>query len=193
VQALCAVPAYLLRLRITPDSDVDGLVKYWGKGGRERFVAPLISSLARVPGGAELNISYLLPPFARLRLYTYPEAWDDPTAAEQDCIFTALNFFKATPDTNFLQQACRERVLNSEYAVIGDEPALGDLVVLVGADNHVVHASVYIAEGFVFTKNGANRAQPWVLMKMPDVLAVYNTQETSRHVVFLRHKESDTW
>jgi hypothetical protein len=189
VQTLCAVPAYMLRLHITPESDIDALVKYWGKGGREKLIAPLLSSMARVPGGTALNISYLLPPFARLRLYTYPDAWDDPTALRQDCIFTSLNFFNATPDTNYLDQACRERVLNSDYAMINDDPCFGDLITVVGADDHVVHVCVYIADGFVFTKNGASHAQPWVLMKMPDMLMVYNALEKSRRILFLRHKE----
>ena len=106
----------------------------------------------------------------------------------EDCIFTSLNFFKTTPDTNYLDQACRERVLNTEYVQIEGEPTLGDLVTLVGADGHIVHVCVYIAEGFVFTKNGSSRASPWILMKMPDMLSVYNALETSRHVVFLREK-----
>jgi len=188
IQTFCAVPAYLLKVRISPDSDVDALVKYWGKGGREKVIAPLISSLAKVPGGVSLNVSYLLPPFARLRLYTYPDAWNDPAIGAEDCIFTSLNFFKTTPDTNYLDQACRERVLNTEYVQIEGEPTLGDLVTLVGADGHIVHVCVYIAEGFVFTKNGSSRASPWILMKMPDMLSVYNALETSRHVVFLREK-----
>jgi hypothetical protein len=190
VQTLCAVPVYLLKLRVTPESDVDSLVKYWGKGGREKFVAPLISSVARVPGGATINISYLLPPFARLRLYTYPDEWNDPTISAQDCIFTSLNFFKTTPDTNYLDQAYREKTLNTEYAPIEDDPSFGDLVALVGADGHIVHVCVYIAEGFVFTKNGSNRAQPWVLMKMPDMMLVYNALEKSRRIVFLRQKQT---
>ena len=75
LEALYAIPAYALRLHVGPDSDVAALVKYWGKGGREKRIAPLLKALAKVPGGESISVSSLLPPFARLRLYTYPDAW----------------------------------------------------------------------------------------------------------------------
>src|SRR5262249_41170976 len=136
-----------------------------------------------------LNVSYLLPPFARLRLYTYPEAWNDLTAARQDCVFTSLNFFKETIDTNLFDLACREQILNSDYVLVHDEPSFGDIVSLLDRDNQVFHMCVYIADGFVFTKNGVNSAQPWVLMKMTDMLAMYDAAEKSRRIVFLRNKQ----
>lgn len=191
LQALYVTPSYLLRLHVNPDSDVPALVKYWGKGNRERFIAPLIGSLAKVPGGASVNISYLLPPFARLRLYTYPAAWNDTTAAKQDCVFTSLNFFNEKVDTNLFDIACREKYFNSEYAPIKDGPSFGDLVTLLDAENQALHTCVYIADNFVFTKNGVNDAQPWVLMKMSDLLGMYSSPQKFRRVLFLRHKESD--
>ncbi|MEY2427174.1 MAG: hypothetical protein QOJ40_59 [Verrucomicrobiota bacterium] len=191
LQALYVTPSYLLRLQVNPDSDVTALVKYWGKGGRERIIAPLISSLAKVPGGASINISYLLPPFARLRLYTYPEAWNDMTEAKQDCVFTSLNFFNETMNTNLFDLACREKYFNSEYAAIKDEPSFGDLVTLLDSENQAIHTCVYIADNFVFTKNGVSDAQPWILMKMSDMLGMYSSPQKFRRVVFLRRKETD--
>ena len=49
VGVLYETPAYRLRLRVTPDSDIDALAKYWGKGGREKRIKPLLSALAKVP------------------------------------------------------------------------------------------------------------------------------------------------
>lgn len=118
VETLYGLPTYILRLRVNPDSDLDSLVQSWGKGGREKSIEPLLSSLARVPGGATINIVWLLPPFARLRLYTFPYALKDPTAARQDCFFTSLNFFNDPPDTNFFDKAYAEKVLRSQYAPI---------------------------------------------------------------------------
>jgi hypothetical protein len=189
VCSLYAVPTYLLRLRVTPDADVDALVKYWGRGGREKFVAPLLTALSHAPGGGAINISYFLPPFARLRLYTYPEAWKDPTAPRQDCFFTAMNFFNETPDTNFFNSAYSKRVLDTEYVAVKDEPSFGDIVTLFSAAGDPVHTCVYIADDFVFTKNGINAEQPWVIMRMPDMLMIYFAQETSGKMLVLRRKD----
>ena len=68
------------------------------------------------------------------------------------------------------------------------EPVLGDLVTLISGDNELFHACVYIADGFVFTKNGSNPAQPWILMKLADMLAMYESLEKPRTILYLRHQ-----
>ena len=188
-EVLCAVPAYLLRLHLDSDSNLDELIRYWGRGGREKLIAPLLSSIARVPGGSAINVSYLLPTFARLRVYTYPGAWEVQNPELQDCIFTALNFFNDFPNTNLFNRIEQARVMNSEYAPVKGEPILGDLVNLLNAENEVFHSCVYIVEGFVFTKNGSNPSQPWILMKLGDMLAMYDSLEKPKTVVYLRCKD----
>ena len=188
LEALYGLPTYILRLRVNPDSDVDGLVRYWGKGGREKTIAPLLNSLTKVPGGTTINISYLLPPFAKLRLYTFPYTLNDPTAARQDCFFTSLNFFNETPNTNFFKAAYAERVLRSEYLPIPKTPSFGDVVLLTNGKGETIHACVYIADDFVFSKNGVALEQPWVLMKMADMLALYYPTDRSGQLTFLRRK-----
>jgi hypothetical protein len=186
VETLYGLPTYILRLRVNPDSDVEGLVHYWGRGGREKNLAPLLNSLAKVPGGATINICQLLPPFARLRLYTYPYTMKDPSAVRQDCFFTALNFFYETPDTNFFNASYAEEVLRKDYSPIKGKPSFGDVVLLGTDKKEFVHACVYIADDFVFSKNGAAPEQPWVLMKMADMLALYYPIQKSGQLQFLR-------
>lgn|ERR1051325_787336 len=188
VETLYEVPTYLLRVHVQPDSDVEGLIKYWGKGGREDLIAPVLNALAKVPGGSALNISYLLPPFARLRLYTYPYASKDPTAPRQDCFFTSLNFFNENPDTNFFNGQYTARVLHSQYEAVTDTPLFGDLITLVNAAGDSFHACVFIAADYVYTKNGVNPHQPWVLMKLSDMVMMYSWTEQPAHVRFLRRK-----
>ena len=188
IETLYQVPTYMLRLNVTPDSDVDALVNYWGKGGREKLIAPLINSLAKVPGGTTLNVSFLLPTFARLRLYTYPYTWKDPSASRQDCFFTSMNFFNGTPNTNFFDREYTTKVLGSEYAKVDRWPSFGDVVALSNGNGEIFHTCVYVAEDFVFTKNGVAPEQPWVLMKLPDMIMVYFPIERISHVSFLRRK-----
>ena len=188
IEILYELPTYMLRLRINPDSDIEAMIKYWGKGGREKMISPMLNALTKVPGGTVFNISYLLPPFARLRLYTYPYTWNDPTAARQDCFFTSMNFFNETPDTNFFDGVYTAKVLHSDYSQIRDAPTFGDIVTLVNATGQVFHACVYIVDDFVFTKNGVNPEQPWVLMKISDMLMIYYPNDKSGHIEFLRRK-----
>jgi hypothetical protein len=76
VKGLWRVSTFVLKVRVTPQTDVDALMKYWGTLSAARVYRPLIESMTRVPDGASINVSYFLPPFARLRLYTYPNPAD---------------------------------------------------------------------------------------------------------------------
>ncbi|MSU56791.1 MAG: hypothetical protein EXS35_01165 [Pedosphaera sp.] len=190
VAALYNVPAYTLRLVVPPDADLDQLIKYWGRGGREKIVSPLIKGLARVPGGGAINIAQLLPPFPRSRLYTYPEAWDDPNAAREDCFFTSMNFFNETANTSFFARDFTRKTLADEFEVVEGSPTFGDRVLFLDAKGSGIHMCTYVAGDFVFTKNGINRAEPWVLMRMSDVLAIYFGQHPGDgRTVIYRHKD----
>jgi hypothetical protein len=191
-EALYRVPSYRLRLRVYPDSNIDDLVKYWGKHGREKFIRPLLESSARVPdrtNGTSVNVSFLMPPTAQQRLFTYPNAWPDPNAERQDCFWTSLNFFSDPPEARFLDGQHNREVLESDYYPVTTRPTFGDLVVLLNHAGNGLHACVYIADDYVFTKNGVNRLQPWVLMKMSDMLAYFASQKPDR-VAILRRKDS---
>jgi hypothetical protein len=81
VNALYREPTFLMRLKLTRIPTLIGF-SYWSKSGRSRELKPLFQSLARVPGGA-INVEHLLPPFARLRLYTHgPVSTDAAKSAE---------------------------------------------------------------------------------------------------------------
>jgi hypothetical protein len=142
--------------------------------------------MARVPEGSSVNVTFFLPPFARLRLYTYPSP-RDPDIMKQDCFWTAMNFFNTTPDDAFFNPEHTQKVLRSEYARVSDgTKQFGDLLVLLGPEQQALHMCVYIADDAVFTKNGANTQQPWVLMKLSEMLGEYETQKPFEIVVYRR-------
>jgi hypothetical protein len=47
---------------------------------------------------------------------------------------------------------------------------------------------VYIADDFVFTKNGVGRSQPWVFMKLSDVNTMYFGFGNAGKTITLRRK-----
>jgi len=67
---------FLIHLKVSDKSDIEALVNYWGRSGRVQEVRPIIESMARSGGDKAINITYLLPPLARRRLYTYPAGGD---------------------------------------------------------------------------------------------------------------------
>lgn len=188
VGALYKVPAYSLRLHIHPGANLAGVIRYWGAGGREKAISPILKGLAHVPGGAGINVAQLLPPFPRSRLYTFPDAWDDPNAPREDCFYAAMNFFAEKPDTNFFNGDHTQHVLAEDFEKVTGAATFGDRLLLVNAQGAGVHMCVYVAGEFVFTKNGINRAEPWVLMRLADVLSIYFGRSQDGHLTIYRPK-----
>jgi hypothetical protein len=62
----------------------------------------------------------------------------------------------------------------------------GDVLLLLGKDNKALHMCVHIADEMVFTKNGANTQQPWVLMKMSEMLGEYENEKPFQLVTYRR-------
>ncbi|HNU53383.1 MAG TPA: hypothetical protein PKJ98_21015 [Verrucomicrobiota bacterium] len=184
VKTLSRVSTLLVRLKVGPDTDVGALVRYWGKEGRAKDLNPLLQSLANLPDGGLLDVAHLLPPFARMRLYTYPFPSEDPHAAHRDCFWSSMNFFAEEPDDRFCEFAATQEAIRSQYYPIQDEPTYGDILWLVNDQGRAVHAAVYIAADIVFTKNGARFDQPWVLMQLRDLLAVFTSERPLRLVAY---------
>ncbi len=170
-KALSRVSTMLMRLRVDSKSDVPALINYWGQGGRGTAMKPFLESMTRVPGGSTIAIAYFLPEFARVRLYTYPNP-EDKDVHHQDCFWTAMNFFREVPEVRFNEWDYTQKTLQSDYEPVRDNWTFGDVLLLIDGTT-AFHMCVYIADNVVFTKNGVNLYQPWVLMKIPDMLALY--------------------
>jgi hypothetical protein len=183
--------ALLVKLLITPETDVDKLVAYWGVGGRAKDLEPLLQSLRRVAGGTELGIAQLLPAFARRRLYTYAEPTAKQGAAARSDLWAALNFFSRTPDDRFSDIELAVKTIRKEYYEIAADNRLGDLVALFTADDMMVTAAVYIADNVVFARSGPRPTSPWLLTTISqwtDQWTLFFPQETPPSVRTYRHK-----
>jgi len=176
VKMLSHQSAVLLRIRVWPDTDVDKLIGYWSwpDAAREINIRPLLESMKRLPEGGSVNILYFLPPFARQRLYTFPlpAQAGDPS---MDCHWSTMNFFNATPDNRLSDPPYTVEFLKSHYYSIGKPTAYGDRIFLLDKNGNAIHSAVYLADDIVFTKNGNNYTQPWMLMHLKDLIAEYTT------------------
>jgi hypothetical protein len=190
LRTVFSVKTWRVSIRVTADSDIDALANYWGKGGRERVIRPLLESMARQPNGGTLNVSYFLPPFARMRLYTYPYAYPGLDVMDEDCFFTARYFFRQDTSNPRAEEAPDSvtRLLAS-CEETDDRLQFGDVLFLVDRNNRPIHACVYLAGDFVYTKNGNGFAKPWVIMKMPEMMTDYQRYEPLR-VLHMRPKQT---
>jgi hypothetical protein len=174
VKSLSHQSALLGGIHVWPDTDIDKLVGYWAwpQGVRLINMRPLLESLKRRPSGGSASILYFLPPFARQRLYSYPlpSQLGDPT---MDCHWSTMNFFNETPDNRFSDPAYTVAYLKTNYYPIAKATAYGDRIFLLDTNGNAIHSAVFLADDVVFTKNGNNFAQPWMLMHLKDLLAEY--------------------
>jgi hypothetical protein len=183
VKALSRQSAVLARMRIRPETDIDKLLGYWGRGIQVKDVRPLIESTARLEDGATVSLLYFLPKFARERLYTFPMASQrgDPI---MDCHWSTMNFFNDPPDNRFTDTAYTVSFIQSNFYQVALPNLYGDVVLILNHQGNAIHSAVHIADDIVFTKNGNNFSQPWMLMRMGDLLARYTDDAPPKMLVY---------
>lgn len=186
--ALSRQYAVLGRLYVKPDSDIDKIAAYWGHVPGVRFTdtRPLLESLKQLPEGGSISLLYFLPRFARERLYTFPLPSRDGDPL-MDCHWSTFNFSNEVTDDRFNDPQFVSRAIRENYYAIGSPTRFGDIVLLVDEAQHMKHSAVHVADDVVFTKNGNNASQPWMLMHLPDLLATYPATPPLR-VVYLRDR-----
>jgi hypothetical protein len=186
---LSRVPAVIARLELDERSDLRALKKYW-LPGNDSNLAPLLSSLARVPGGTTLNVETLLPSLPRLLLYSYPQVRPD-FPPQANCVWSSMNFFNPEPDNRFMDEQFTFQTLRTHYHVVPGADAFGDVIMLYTPEPEgrmkLVHLCVHIAEDIVFTKNGFDVNQPWALMRLADVRALFPDGVGQATMVFRRN------
>jgi hypothetical protein len=187
VKTLTRRTTVLMSLHVRPGADVTPLVNYWGRGGRAKDLQPLLDSLAQLPEGGTLDIAHLLPPFARKRIYTYPQPAEAAATFKPDCHYSSINFFNDPASVDYRGfDEFREKI-DSDYRRVTGKPAYGDIFLFVRDGKEVLHSAVFIADNMLFTKNGGSAREPWVLMNLEDLKSIY-PGEKPIEIVVLRLK-----
>lgn len=186
IQALAAETSLQLTLHVPEDADVEALAAYWGGPAARTDLRTLLRSLAGRPGGGSIDVAHLLPPFARMRLYHYPQG--DTLlegGASRDCHWTALNFATDTPDDRYADADAVAAALQTEYEPVA-EPRFGDLVVF-RSGGEIYHSAVYLAADILFTRNGTRFSRPWMLIHLGQMRDFYPRAEPIE-TVFMRRR-----
>ena len=176
MKAISRQQTMLLKLRVKPGADINALGNYWGKACWSTDVRAILESLAKTPGGGQLDIIELLPPLPTQLLYTYPVPQNplNGPAVKKDCMWTALNFFRDPPDPKFNDPNYILEKLKTEYYQVTTDPRYGDVIMFTTPDQQFIHSAVYLAGDIVYSKNGDNAKNPWILSTINNLLEIYS-------------------
>lgn len=173
LKTLAREESYSVRLRLPNGSDLESLVDYWGGGGRNTEVEPILESVIRTSGIDKLDIVHLLPPTPRKLVHTFPSLSGHGIRDHlPDCFWTACSFFSEDPPDRYLDFV--GHVIDERYEPAEMPARFGDLVLIVDAETgQGLHACNYIAGELVFTKNGESMGRPWIISTLDDVTKSY--------------------
>ena len=193
LKALTRQSTLIVRLHVTGDSNIEELMRYWGKIRWAKDTRPLLESLARIPGGARLDIAHLMPPAAAGLLYSFPLPPNplDGAPVRKDCHYTAFNFFRDPPDARFANPEFITQTLRDDYIPVESDPRYGDLVLFLKPDGQLIHSVVFLADNVVYTKNGDTPMHPWMLSTVQDLVDQYSFQvppDQALEVKYFRNK-----
>jgi hypothetical protein len=160
------------------------LATYWGEWNRVARVKRKLKEALGKQNEAYVALPNILPPMIRSLLDTFPEIPKNSAQPQRDCYWTAFNFFNRTPDDRFNDSHFMEKALVDFHDKVEGAPRYGDILFLVDATGHPFHAAVYLADDFVYTKNGGHFTQPWVIMKLKDLKACYPQAMPSREAYY---------
>lgn len=175
LKALSRTRSTVLRLRVNGPDDVARISDYWGgQAGSAKDFTPLLESLAGNPEVRFLDLAHVLPPTPRRLMYTFPRPEMAVGGRYPDCHWTSLNFFRDPPEPRLIDvTGATSFVLENLHPA---EPPFryGDVIVMLEVGENGIHSCVYLADGYVFTKNGSTVFSPWLIMKLDEVRQRYS-------------------
>lgn len=172
MKALTRTRTLILRLKIGPESRLEKLSKYWVAGDRYNEPIPILDAVLRAKSIRHVDVVQLLPPTPRKNLYTYPPLSLGMSGVYPDGYSSALDFFEFWPKQRIWDEKEFRKQIQRQYRSAQGSALFGDILVLADAQTGKwMHACVYIADDIVYTKNGSDVIQPWILMKYGDLVA----------------------
>ncbi|HEY5551195.1 MAG TPA: hypothetical protein VIK52_04865 [Opitutaceae bacterium] len=195
LQTLFRTPALVVLLERPEPDEVEELADYW-RLDQQKSVRRILQSFAETREMRYIDIVHLLPPLSRelMNVYLALRA-SEPTPS---CYWSSLNFAAERPDSRLLvkpaspSQEGRDawRKLRATHDPVEGPSRLGDIIVYRRkTDGELVHMCAFIAAGIAYTKNGFGYSNPWCLMQLDDIDALYAVDETIERLAF-RLKES---
>ena len=103
-----------------------------------------------------MDVIELLPPIPSVQLYTDPLP-QNPLAGpalRHDCYWTTINFLRDPPDDHYANSYYFLEKLKKDFFPIVTDSRYSDVVLFAKPDGVTIHSAVYLADNFVYSKNG---------------------------------------
>jgi hypothetical protein len=169
----------MLQLEIDRTTSSETLKSYWSIGQNRKQVVPFIESMkdASATGSVRCDVCHLLSPFVRKLLYTYPDLSLAKNGRFPDCHWTSLNFLNYAPRDFYLNTKLAADTVLKDYHKVNPPYQFGDVVIFLN-NGDATHSCAYIADDIVYTKNGDNVVNPWMLAHLDEVKDVYQIDDS---------------
>jgi hypothetical protein len=176
MKSLTQQSSMLVRLNVTPETDLIALKNYWGRAMWATDVEAILESLHKLPDGGSVDLLELLPPLPTSLMHAFPVPHNQLGGPEvvKNCSWTAFNFFRDPPDSEFTNATYVVKKLETDYFPIQSDPRYGDVAVFLTPGKYMIHVAVYLADDLYFTKNGDNPWHPWVISTSADLLEAFS-------------------
>lgn len=164
----------MLQLVLDETTDMDELASYWVKGHSKKRTIPFLESMRTAGHGKAIycDIVHMFTSYMRQLLYTYPDLSLVKNGRFPDCHWTSLNFFNYAPRDYYLNTKLAADAVLKDYSQVSAPYEFGDVLMFI-RDGGAVHSCIYVADDIVFTKNGENIVNPWMLSRLEEVQDVY--------------------
>lgn len=180
-----------LQLRIKEGAPLDTQMVYWGRGKRRYIIEPALQSIRNQAGGGALDVVFLLPDFARTRLYTYINPTRSDIGISRDCHWASFNFFNELPDSSYGISKGLTDMISKEFVKINSPMEFGDVIVFFRPPSEAIHSCVYIADDIVFTKNGVGFGAPFIFDHLDNIIATYRQEVGDFTMRYFRRRASN--
>jgi hypothetical protein len=175
IKAISRTRTVILRLRLDEEADIQKIIGYWGSGkANAKDFLPLLESVKTNPLVKHLDIVHVLPPYARKLIYTYPHPSLAIGGRYPDCHWTSLNFFNYRPESRLFDTQGAEAFVLENFERAEPPYQFGDVLFFTDPQGRAIHSCIHLAAVYVYTKNGANLINPWIIMTLQEVMDRYS-------------------
>ncbi|MAS91944.1 MAG: hypothetical protein CMO55_02010 [Verrucomicrobiales bacterium] len=185
VRSLFSTHSLIVKLRISENSDIDALTKYWSGNGKNPRVRAILEGVKATKGVDSVDIIQLLPPVPRKYMFGFARVQDVFPQNAPDCFWTSVQFFRSVTSPRLLDSLSMNHYLDGQFDLVYGDPTFGDMVCLFRADDdQFVHSYIHIADDIVFSKNGSSFTRPWILIRKDRMMSVYIDEDAMIPRVF---------
>lgn len=182
LKAFTRTRSYVVRLIVNDKTDLSSVINYWttGLNLRRKDVEPLLQSIIDTEGVDSIDVVHMLPALPRKLFMTYPDMGLAKDGIYPDCHWTSLNFFNYDAQPYLLDSRLATTAVLERFDSVKEPYKFGDVLFFLDKQGDAFHSCVFIADGFVFSKNGRNVLSPWILTRIDDLKKVYLFDDNGR-------------